>query len=182
MSNKAKSFWLNPWTVSIGSGLIILGITIIIDLVTAEKVFSTIGKILTSLWNAVLTFLNFEIKVWWLLIGIAFLILGLYLWIKYLDYKQPAAANPEFVQYTRDTILGYNWKWTWNKDLYGKYSIESLHPICDVCETPLTIDRAKLGSLKCLRCSRKFTKEIPSENDIKIMIRDNVRRKYFPNE
>ena len=38
------------------------------------------------------------------------------------------------------------------------------------------------GKLKCLRCNEEYWQHLPSEQNIKLMITDNVRRKYFPNE
>ncbi len=83
---------------------------------------------------------------------------------------------------SKDTILQYRWNWVWEKDLYGKYKIENLHPICEKCDTPLTITYSGYGSLKCLRCGEVYTDELPEEENVKMLIADNVRRKYFPNE
>ena len=38
------------------------------------------------------------------------------------------------------------------------------------------------GRLKCLRCGEVYTDELPEEENVKMLITDNVRRKYFPNE
>lgn len=179
---KSKSFWKNPWTVSIGSGLIVLVITVIIDMITAEKVFSTIKTILSIALKALLAFLNFELKMWWLLIGVAALIFALWICVKHQDSKQSVPTEPQFLEYKQDTLLGYKWKWTWGKDYFGKYSIEDLYPICMKCSTPLTYNCTGYGRLKCLRCDEVYQKALPEEDDVKMLICDNVRRKYFPNE
>lgn len=179
---KPKHFWNNPWTVSVGSGLIVLIITLLIDLVTAEQLFSTIGNVLSFIWKAVISFLNIELKLWWVLVGIAILFLILILWSKLIESSSAKQIEPEFIKYTKDTILQYRWNWVWEKDLYGKYKIENLHPICRECETPLTITYSGYGRLKCLRCGEVYTDELPEEENVKMLIADNVRRKYFPNE
>lgn len=183
MKRKLKNFIMNPWTVSIGSGLGVLLVTIVIDIVTAEKIFSTIKKILAAIWTVLLAFLNFEIKVWWLLIGTAVLIFVLWVWGKYLDSKQSVSAESEFLEYTQDTVLGYNWKWTWKKDSFGIYSIEQLHPICSQCGTPLVDSPTGYGGRYiCLRCNNGTNRPMPDFEHVKMMISDNVRRRYFPND
>lgn len=177
---KIGGFWKNPWTVSIGSGLVVLVMTVIIDMITAEKVFSTIKTIFSILVNAILAFLNFEIKVWWILIGIAALLLALWVWVKIRDSKVDTVT--QFLEYNQDTVLGYTWKWVWEKNSFGKYSIEDLHPICQKCSTPLIYDYIGYGRAKCLRCGKVYTNDLPKVNEVKMLIYDNVRRKYFPNE
>lgn len=182
MKSKLKNFIMNPWTVSVGSGLIVLLVTVIIDIVTTEKIFSTIKKILMAIWRLLLVFLNFEIKVWWLLIGIVVLLIALW-GTEHLASKQSTPTEPEFLKYTQDTILDYKWKWTWEKDSYGKYNIEQLHPICSYCETPLVDNPSGYGGrYTCLRCTNGTNRPLPDFNHVKMMISDNVRRKYFPNE
>ena len=183
MKSKLKKIIMNPWTVSVGSGLVVLLVTVVIDIFTAEKIFSTIKKILVAVWTFLLTLLNFEIKVWWLLIGIAVLIFALWFWVKHLDSKQSAPTAPAFLEYTKDTILGYKWKWTWEKDYLGKYRIEQLHPICSKCDTPLVDSVTGYGGrYTCLRCNNGTNKPMPDFNNVKMMISDNVRRRYFPND
>lgn len=179
---KSKGFWRNPWTVSIGSSLVIFVITIIIDMITAEKVFSTIKVIFCLILKDSLAFLNFELKVWWLLIGGVVLIFILWGYGKYQDSKQSVLTKPQFLEYNQDRLLGYKWKWTWEKDYCGKYGIENLHPICSKCSTPLVYKYTGYGRLKCLRCGEVYQNELPDEDEVKMLISDNVRRKYFPDE
>ena len=174
---------MNPWTVSLGSGFVILLATIIIDLVTAEKMFSTIRKVLVAVWSFLLAVLNFELKVWWILIGVAVLIFALWVWSKRLDSKQPVPTTPKFLEYTQDTILEYKWKWIWKKDYWGKYSIDQLHPICSHCGTPLVDSPSGYGGrYTCLRCKNGTNRPLPDFEHVKMMIIDNVRRRYFPND
>ncbi len=179
MKKKTKSFLMNPWVVTTGSGLIILLVTIIIDVINATKIFSTIGNLFAYIWKAIIIFMNFELKVWWLLIGIILIFLILYLWAKYIDYQQAMLNKPEFIEYTQDTILHYKWKWTWRKDSYGIYYISTIYPICPYCDTPLSDStRDDWGEYTCLRCNKRTTTPIPNIEDVKMLISDNIRRRY----
>lgn len=183
MKNKIKQFFMNPWTVAVGSGLIVMLVTIIIDFLKAEKIFSTIKEVLIAVWTALLIIFNFEVKVWWLLVGILVLACALWIWVKYLDSKQSANSEPQFLEYTQDMILGYKWKWTWAKNSWGKYDIEQLHPICSRCDTPLVYNEIGYGgTYTCLRCNNGTNRPMPNYENVKMLIRDNVRRKYFPND
>lgn len=177
----AKKFFMNPWTISLGSGLLVLLITIAIDLITAEKIFSTIFTVLSSVLNGILAFLNFKLKVWWVITGIAALVFALYLWSKYLDSKKMEQNDPAFLEYTKDYILGYHWKWRWEKNFDGQYEIQNLHPICSECETPLTRDYG-YGQMHCLRCNKMFQKTLPDDYEVKMLISDNANRGLFSNE
>ena len=91
--------------------------------------------------------------------------------------------KPKFLEYTQDTILGYMWRWNWQKNIYGQYDIENLCPVCSRCNTPLVESFSGYREkYKCLRCEMVYSKELPEFAHVKMLISDNVRRKYFPNE
>lgn len=62
-----KKFWKSPWTLTIAGALLGFVLSIIKDMVTGEKILSTISSIFVWLWSV----LNINIRVWWLLIGLA---------------------------------------------------------------------------------------------------------------
>ena len=74
MKKKTKDFLMNPWTIAIGSGLLLLIVTIVIDVVSALTILSTIKKIFAVILNGILSFLNFRLKVWWVLLGVVFIV------------------------------------------------------------------------------------------------------------
>ena len=183
MKSKWKKIMMNPWTVAIGSGLVLSLISVINDLINKKQVFSTISAIFTKICNIFIAILNYRIKVWWLLVGVIILILIFVLILKYLDYKTVKSDIPDFTEYVQDEILEYKWRWTWEKNIYGKYCIGNLHPICSRCNTPLVEDYHGYGGRsKCLRCNTGYSKTMPDFEHVKMLISDNVRRKYFPNE
>ena len=118
MKKMKSKFWNNPWVVSIVSGLLVLLITIIIDLITAEMIFSTIKNAISAVWSAILVFLNFNLKVWWVILAIVIIMFGLSIYYKLKDAKAP--IPPDYLQYTKDTILGFTWKWGWGVKLFWK--------------------------------------------------------------
>lgn len=175
---------MHPWIVGIGTGTVVLILTILVDLITAVKIFSTIKKVSAAICKAVLGFLNYNLKVWWVLISVAVVVFGLYLFDKYIEYEQKQKENnkPPFLEYTHDLILDYEWKWVWERKYDGTYSVEMLHPVCKKCATPLSNSDIGFGRYICLRCKAEYRQPLPREGDVKMMIRDNVRRKYYPNE
>lgn len=65
-----KKFLKSPWTISIASALLSFLLTVIYDLIKGKQILSTVGSILAVIWNAVVTFLTFNLKVWWVIVGI----------------------------------------------------------------------------------------------------------------
>ncbi len=177
--SKAKKFFMNPWTIGIGVAIFSFLLTIIGDVVKGEKILSTFVAIIKWIWNVLFSFLTFDLKVWWVLIGIILLILGLWIYSKILDAKDSVSKQPIFLEYTQDYLLGFKWEWSWEKDYGGKYSVENLQPICTECDTPLRYDLTGYYGLKCLRCDKVYSGSIPQEDDVKTLIYDNVKKKYF---
>lgn len=172
----------NPWTISIGSGLILLVVTIIIDAVSAKQIFSTICSIFVAIWNGIVAFLNFDVKVWCILLTVAVIIVALYIALKIYNANQKPNTEDSYITYRQDYILGFKWRWSWGKDFMGKITIDDLYPVCPDCDTPLTLDNDACSysrQLKCLRCGKIIYEKLPEENHVKLMISDNARKMYF---
>lgn len=169
---------MNPWVVTIGGGLIL---TWVIDFIRSEKIFSTFVVIISWVWKKIVVFLNLEIKMWWLLIATMIIVVGLYVVMRILDAKQQESNEADFLKYTTDSILDFKWRWQWSKDtLDNKYDVSDLHPICPKCGTPLVESHGGYSEkYECLRCKYTSNKRLPDFNHVKMMIRDNVERKYF---
>ena len=86
--DKVKKFFLNPWTVGIGVAIFSFLLTIIGDVAKGEKILSTFIAIIDWLYNAILVFLIFDLKVWWVLLGIILLFLLLWIYSKIVDAKE----------------------------------------------------------------------------------------------
>lgn len=172
-----KKFLYNPWTIGIGTTLLAFFLPIVLDLIKGLQILTTTKEILSFLFNIILTFFNFEIKVWWLLIAVAVLALALYIAVKIADVK--ADSQPAFFRYTKDTIQGWCWEWNWQKNSFGEYDVYNLHPICTHCGTPLIQSDPFYGRIKCLRCNRDYPNSLPNLDHIKMIILDTARRNLF---
>lgn len=183
MKDKWKKIMMNSWIVSIGSGLVLAVISVICDLINKERVFSTISGVFTKVGNILVTMLNCRIKVGWLLLGVIVIVCLLVVYIKYLENTTKKCSESDFLEYVQDTVLGYKWRWIWKKDYSVKYYVDDLCPICSRCGTPLIENFYGYGGkYKCLRCEAGYSKILPDFENVKMMISDNVRRKYFSNE
>ena len=183
MSKRSKRFWNNPWTVSIGSALVVLLVSLLIDFITKEVVFSTLKNCFIFLRNVISSFLNTDVKIWLIMLISIVLVILFCLGRKWKEIKTVAITTPAFLSYTTDDILQFKWKWHWEKNYDGKYDIEDLHPVCSKCETPLVEGKNYCEECYiCLRCNQEFYRSLPEYDNVKMLILDNVRRKYFPNE
>lgn len=181
MSRRSKGFGNNPWTVSIGSALIVLLVSLLIDFITKEVIFSTLKNCFVFLWNVISSFLNTDVKIW--LIMLAFIALVVFLYLGRKWKKTTAVVPPAFLSYTADDILQFKWKWRWQKNYYGEYDIEDLHPVCSNCDTPLVEGKNYCEECYiCLRCNQEIYRALPEYDNVKMLILDNVRRKYFPDK
>ena len=171
-----KKFLKSPWTISIVSTLFGSVLTIIYDIFKGKKILSTLLNILCGIWNFIISVLNFELKLWWVLLGIALLILVLWIVVKIKEFGE---EGPEFLRYTKDTIQGWAWEWTWCKNYEGKYVVDDLHPVCESCGTPLAAKHDYQSSLYCVRCgwTRPGFGVFPDLNHIELYIVDTAKRK-----
>ena len=170
-----KKFLKNPWTIAIGAAIFSFMLTVLRDIISGEQILSTVSSIFSVVGNGIVSFLNFNLKVWWVLVGLAVIFVALWCISNFFSVKETL----EFLSYTQDTIQGWKWEWTWKKDIYGKFDVSGLHPICSKCGTPLVRSQRYYGGLECLRCGKEYEKELPELDYVKMMIVDNVRRNLY---
>lgn len=74
-----KKWAKNPWVLGIGTTVIggVL-LSLLLDWIQGIDWLSTFKNVMRFIFNGVVSFLNFEIKVWWLLIAIAIIVVGLF--------------------------------------------------------------------------------------------------------
>lgn len=84
-----KKFIKNPWVLGIGT-TVIGGVLLafVLDWIKGIDWFSTLMVVLNFIINAVVAFLNFELRVWWILVFIALISISLFIISKTLDAKK----------------------------------------------------------------------------------------------
>ncbi len=170
-----KKFLKSPWTITVGSGLIILIVTLITETLTIENISNLLSNALNWAKNLLINILNFEVKVWWILLALVFLFSLLFIYLKVNSSK--AEKEPNFLHYETDKIYNWNWKWSWAQNYKGgKYYINNLEPICPKCQTPLSYN---YYNHTCLRCNYNTINQLPGLYDIEKIIIDNVNRNLY---
>ena len=178
-----KKFLKNPWVLTIGSTVIggVL-LSFVMDWINKVDWLSTLKVVLRFIGNAIVAFLNFELKVWWLLVALALLFVALLIYIKILDTKQKNAPIP-FLSYTKDSVLGYSWEWEYRKTSDGRYTINNLHPVCSRCGMILRQGHTVYGmEMKCLRCNTTNKWEDYYLTDAQMLLEDNIKKRYLQNQ
>jgi hypothetical protein len=173
---KNKRWMKSPWTISIGTAIFSFILTTIYDYSKSKPVFSTIIGILLSIWNAIILILNFNIKVWCLIIVISVVIIIIYLVI---ILKKEEILKPDFCNYREDKFRIWRWSWDW-KFNYSKKSwfVSDLTAHCPNCNTSLIEYKSIYDrGFECPRCdykARNFQGEEPYK--IERIILDNIER------
>ena len=175
-----KKFIKNPWVIAVGSTVIggVL-LSFVLDWIKGVDWLSTLKVVIKFIANIIVTFLNFELKVWWVLVAIALLFVALIIYSKILDTKEK--NNPiSFLSYTKDFAVGYTWEWEYRKTNYGKYTISNLHPVCSKCGMILKQGYTGYGmEMQCLRCNTSQRWEDHYRDDAQMLIEDNIKKNYL---
>ncbi len=185
-----KKIWSDPvWSKVISAFLIIVILFCLSFFIIPEKSNIENLTIYNSLkfrfeygfeylYILILKFLNFEIRVWWIIVFLIGAIGILYLIDKF-QVKEP--DSPNNLIYKKDNFKGWLWTWQWEWNAYqNSWNVSNLKAHCPKCET-LLIDTKYFTneiSFDCPRCSFNHKErdiELPSK--IEMLILDNIRRK-----
>lgn len=92
-----KKWAKNPWVLGIGTTVIggVL-LSLLLDWIQGIDWLSTFKNVMRFIFNGVVSFLNFEIKVWWLLIAIAIIVVGLFVVAKISGSQSNNIPPPHF--------------------------------------------------------------------------------------
>ena len=174
-----KKFFQNSWFIGIATGIIASFLsTLIIDIVKKISLLSTLKAVLVFVWKCIISFLNFDIKVWWLLIAVGVLAFVLWIIVKYNDAKEEN-DRLAFLNYTQDSFNGQWWEWTWKKNWEGKYAVDCLHPICNKCKTALIQEYDYYEKFRCPRCNlfiKCYSKDMTAAETL---IYDNIKKNCY---
>lgn len=104
--------WYNTnWTIGIVTGSILpVVVSLIIDAVKDKPLLSTFISIIYSIWVWLISLLNVEIKLWWLLTTLfAFIIITKI--VRHYRVKEK-----DFTEYKSDTLKNWKWSWSWERN------------------------------------------------------------------
>lgn len=169
---KVKEFFLNPWVVTVGGGIVLLVLPGIWDWIQKEKLFTTLKNIISFAWNLMARFLNLQIRVWWLLLAIAVGILVL--WIIAKIGKQES-SELDFLKYTEDRFSQWKWSWNWEQGYNKKWHVENLTAHCPQCDTRMQHDTYEI-CFRCPRCGFESRDVLQNSNQVEAVIHDNLLR------
>lgn len=171
--------WIkSPWGISIGTAIFSLLLTMGYDYSKEKPILSTVWNIIVWIWDLILSILNFNLKVWWIITGI-----GIFIFIFYIidKFKKEESFKPDFYSYTEDRIKQWKWtwKWKWNQSK-NVWIISNMEACCPNCDTPM-IDHSNSTfglSFNCPRCDfRASGIQCDEQYKIERIICDNIDRK-----
>ena len=170
-----KKFFSSPWTISIATALISFLLTVMYDLIKGVRILSTIIFFLHAIWDAIITFLCYEIQLWWIIIGICGVLLILYLVSRVTVEKEN--LKPNFISYTKDQFRTWKWSWNWEFSYsQKKWHVSNLKAHCPQCNTPMLSDRYE-DTFQCPRCTfQSQYDEHEKSYEVEAVIIDNLNR------
>jgi hypothetical protein len=92
--------------------------------------------------------------------------------IKKIKSKQE--DSPKFIEYTKDVIDGFVFKWNWVSTPNG-WQIINFRICCPIDETPLVVE--EMFYIRCPRCKKEYF-NTPDINSARIIVQDNIVKRY----
>lgn len=151
---KKKPGWKNKWY---WTGLGTIAVTIIADNISEYTKNIPILKYIVNffkwIYAEIYGLLNFQVKIWVVLLGCLVLIL-LQKLLKFSGNK--TSELPSFYGYTSDKFHNWIWKWKWQN--YGRgWEIDNLTPYCNICDVELSLGGSIYSpSARCPSCHTLF--------------------------
>ena len=81
---------------------------------------------------------------------------------------------PKFIEYTKDVIDGFVFKWNWTSTPNG-WQIKNFRICCPIDETPLVVE--EMFYIRCPRCKKEYF-NTPDINSARIIVQDNIVKRY----
>lgn len=171
-----KKFLKSPWTIGITTTLLGFLLTIGYDLLKGKQVFTTIALFFSTLWGWIVAFLTFELKVWWVILGFAVLIIVLFVVLRLNKLKDE--TKPDFINYTSDHFRLWKWSWTWEwSNQHKKWHVANLQAHCPKCDTPMIAYGFGQDVFQCPRCAyRSEAYNHEQSHEVERVIFDNLER------
>ena len=100
-----KRLLKHPVIVAIIPVILSFILTVLYDMVKNRQLLSTAKNILSFIINCVTSFLQFNIKVWWIVVAMVIIIGILFILFKIGNAKNYKQSNPLWIQYQKDNIV-----------------------------------------------------------------------------
>lgn len=172
-----KKWIKSPWGISIGTAIFSLLLTMGYDYSKDKPILTTVWKVIVWFWDLLLNILNFNLKVWWILVALGLFILILYIIDK---FKKEEAFKPDFYSYREGKFKRWKWTWNWNwSQSKNAWIISNMKAHCPNCDTPMIEHSSIYGlSFDCPRCDfRASDNQCDEPHKIERIILDNIDRK-----
>jgi hypothetical protein len=172
---KDKNWMKSPWTIGIGTAIFAAILNFILNNYFKTPMLSAIWQILKGIWNFAISVLNFNLKVWWVIVAIIAIFVVIYL-VAYL--KPEKAFRPDFCNYTEEKFKRWRWSWNWKWNNWeNAWCISDLTAYCPNCDTKLTENPNYRLRFDCPRCDLSATDiECDDPHKIQRIILDNIER------
>jgi hypothetical protein len=184
VSGKAK--WYNtPWFLGVGvtvvGGLILSGI---LDLFKNVTITTTLKK--TAFWTFynLLAVLNYNAKVWWVIIALFVIYL---IWFIFNKVNSPTEYDevfikPDWINYKKDKLKKWTWIWDYSYNNISKqYDIVNMRPYCESCKIAM-IQNYGYAYYSCPKCDKEYPSPSgywESESVVKALIIDKVDKEMY---
>jgi len=180
MKKKNGAWKKSPWTIGIGTAIFSFFLTLLYDLIKNKPILSSIWEILKWLGNVIWHILNFDIKVWWLLL---FVVLIVFVILLYSKFEKNDTSVQESNNYTEDRIKGMRWTWRWEFSASQKaWILSDLKSHCPECNTPMIDQTVSYETyFECPRCDYHVSKPNDEKFKVSNIIIDNINRKKNKN-
>lgn len=174
---KKKSWLTSSWTIGIATTVLGGLLTILIDSLKNKPILSTIDQVFHFIWICIISVLNFNLRVWWLLVGLAVIII-----ILYFISKDQGEIKPDFYDYKEGILKQWKWTWKWERNSYKKaWEITDMQAHCPRCDTFLihyTNHFYDSENYNCPRCNfNADSDQCEDEGKIRVLICDNIEKK-----
>jgi hypothetical protein len=187
-TGKLTGFIKNPWTVTIGSGVVILILPGVWSAIAKVDLRHAYALVTGWFWS---NFLGPRIPVWISLIAIVFMMTVQYVFHR-LSSPQPdrevhptqaAVEKPDYFIYTRDAVRNWTFRWGYFPEERGMPpTIVNLHAVCPECDAPLLKEKPhhitnEISGMYCAVCRKTFPlfDESADSGEIGIIVRHRIQ-------
>ena len=175
---KIKEHWTkSAWTISIGTAIFSLLLTMVYDYLKEKPVLTTIWIIAKYFVNLFCIILDFNIKVWWIIVAVILFVVIVFLIGK---LKKEHTLKPDFYNYREGKFKKWRWTWGWKFDISKNvWLISDLIAHCPNCDTPMINNSSRYElSFDCPRCDfEAIDYQCDEPHKIERIIIDNINRK-----